>query len=192
MASRGLAAAALDHVLGPDVTGRAVGRRGAFAGRALTPNDHPPAVLNDYAKLVAPLLVAAFPDTPRVSVDQEGELSLEIACPSGSVDAGLSVFTSNEDVVVAFHTHHAHFSDWSQTGSDDHIQEAMQAAYDVIAERWIVIAVLVAMVDRANHIDLEGAGGCARRSSPSQGVGATALPGQGDTSLVEWQLRLRQ
>jgi len=108
----------------------------------LTPSDHPQEVpLNDYAKRVAPLLVAAFPEHgDEIAVDDDGDVSMEIPCPSGSVDAGLSVFTSNGDVVVAFHTHHAHFSDWHRTGSDNHIHEAMHAAHDVIAERWIVVS----------------------------------------------------
>ena len=96
--------------------------------------------MNDYAARVAPYLVAAFPDHAAVTaVDEEGELHLEIPCPSDSVDAGLSVFTWNWDVIVAFHRNHAHFSDWHRTGTDEHIHEAMEAAHEVLTERLVAV-----------------------------------------------------
>ncbi|HJR94362.1 MAG TPA: hypothetical protein VJ807_02940 [Gaiellaceae bacterium] len=54
---------------------------------------------------------------------------LKIECPSGSVDAGLSIYTSEEDVLVGFHTHHAHFSDWDRGGAEDHIDAALEARW---------------------------------------------------------------
>ena len=97
--------------------------------------------MNEYAARVAPLLVAAFPEEAKgIVVDDEGDLSLEIACPSGSVDAGLSIRTWNEDVVVGFHTHHDHYSDWYGTGTDEHIDAAIKAARNVVAERLVVVS----------------------------------------------------
>ena len=97
--------------------------------------------MNDYAARVAPLLVAAFPEhAEEILIDDEGDLSLKIACPSGSVDAGLWIKTWNEDVVVGFHTHHQHYSDWHGTGTDEHIDAAIKAARSVLAERLVVVS----------------------------------------------------
>jgi hypothetical protein len=54
------------------------------------------------------------------------------------VSAGLSIVTWDEDVVVGFHTTHAHFSDWERSGTDAHIDSAIEAARDVLAERLVV------------------------------------------------------
>gem|GEM_PF-5555384 len=56
------------------------------------------------------------------------------------MDAGLSIYTWNEDVVVGFHTHHAHFSDWDRGGTEDHIDAALEAAGDILAERLVVVS----------------------------------------------------
>ena len=97
--------------------------------------------MNHYAARVAPLLVAAFPEQAEgIRIDDDGDLSLEIACPSGSVDAGLSIVTWNEDVVVAFHTHHVHYSDWYGTGTDDHIDAAIDGARRVLAEQLVAVS----------------------------------------------------
>ena len=56
------------------------------------------------------------------------------------MDAGLSIYTWNEDVLVGFHTHHAHFSDWDRAGTDNHIDAALEAAVDILAERLVVVS----------------------------------------------------
>ena len=97
--------------------------------------------MNSYAERVARHLVAAWPErAEEIAVDGEGDLSLEIECPSDSADAGLWIHTWNEDVVVGFHTHHSHFSDWEQSGTDDHIAVALETMDDILAERLVVVS----------------------------------------------------
>jgi len=98
-------------------------------------------VLNAHAERVAPLLVDAFPrHSEAITVDEQGDVSIEIECPSRSVDAGLSIWTWNEDVVVGFHTHHAHFSDWGRSGADDYIEAAIRTANEVLVEKLVVVS----------------------------------------------------
>ena len=135
------------------------------------------APLNPYAERVARRLAERFPEhADEMAVDDEGDLWLEIDCPSYSVEAGLWIGTWNEDVIVGFHTHHAHFSDWERSGTDDHIETAIDAARDVLAERLVVVS-------RYTRVPLRGSGWLAGSTYWDRPEGALAERRRSERSI---------
>jgi hypothetical protein len=102
-------------------------RLGAFAGRAA---NRIASALPEYAALI--------------TADDEGNLAMEIPCPSPSVDRGVFVLTDNDDqadVSVGFHTHHWHFRDWHEAGTDAFLEDAIGTIRALLAEGLVVVSV---------------------------------------------------
>ena len=101
------------------------------------------------AQRIAQTLDLAFADHDvQVTIDGHDVL-LEIPCPSAAVDHGLWIRWEGpeHDVIVGFHTQHAHFGPWEEYSDQEARIDAILAALDegiataraFLAERMVVI-----------------------------------------------------
>jgi hypothetical protein len=99
--------------------------------------------LNPYARRVAMHLFRQFPDwTAFATIDSHpnadaGSLKLEV--PSGSPKQGvLHISTDGDELTIGFHTHHCHFTDYDQLGTDSHIQDGIEYLGKLIVEEFVI------------------------------------------------------
>lgn len=102
--------------------------------------------LDDYSRAAVPLILSRFPGwwpfskaTPRS--DGLGDtIDFNVPCPSPAAEYGLWVSTADEELLVGFHTHHQHFTDYENRTSRVQIETGLQLAADIIEERTGVVS----------------------------------------------------
>ncbi len=103
----------------------------------ILPDDY----LSDYSRFALPLILERFPEwepfarlMPRR--DRAGNVvEFNIPCPSEAVEQGLLLSTANEELSVAFHTHHGHFTDRANRNSPAPIETGLEFAAEIVEDR---------------------------------------------------------
>jgi hypothetical protein len=99
---------------------------------------------NQYSQQVVNLFLRAFPEWSDLilqSGDESGVLEFQLEPPSQNIIHGLWVSTDGDEVTVAFHTHHIHFTYYDGHRSfTDHIEGAIEHIQELLSDQIGVIS----------------------------------------------------
>lgn len=100
--------------------------------------------LNPYGRRVATQLFRHFPDwsafariDPHPNADA-GALLVEISASSPNIRNGLHISTDGDELTIGLHTHHCHFADYDQHGTDEHIEDGIEYIKQLIQEDYVI------------------------------------------------------
>jgi hypothetical protein len=100
--------------------------------------------LNPYGRRVATQLFRHFPDwstfariDPHPNADS-GALLVEISANSPNIRNRLRISTDGDELTIGLHTHHCHFADYDQRGTDEHIEDGIEYIKQLIQEDYVI------------------------------------------------------